>query len=129
MTVCDNSMCSKTSVIVTLPAVFTAAVYPSSVTVNGERLSAGDYVVVESEVSGQLPYIARIEYLWETASGQRHFHASWFWYVSHGLLDRLHLNSCLIRYQIGEVCNIHSLIFCAVCYHQTYLDVDRFVLI
>ena len=81
MAVCDSSMCSKTFVIVTLSVVLTAVVTPSSVTVNGERLSAGDYVVVESEVSGQLPYIARIEYLWETAAEQRHFHASWFWYV------------------------------------------------
>ena len=49
--------------------------------VNGERLSAGDCVVVESDVTGQLPYIARIEYHWETAAGQRHFHACWFWCV------------------------------------------------
>ncbi|XP_043229878.1 DNA (cytosine-5)-methyltransferase 1-like isoform X1 [Amphibalanus amphitrite] len=52
--------------------------YYGAVDVNGERLSVGDCVVVESDVTGQLPYIARIEYLWETAGGQRYFHASWF---------------------------------------------------
>ncbi|XP_037079530.1 DNA (cytosine-5)-methyltransferase 1-like [Pollicipes pollicipes] len=55
-----------------------ARTYYSSVDVNGERLSAGDCVVVEAEAAGQLPYVARLVYMWETASGQRCYHAAWF---------------------------------------------------
>jgi len=36
-------------------------------------------VAVKPEDTGVAVFIARVVYMWETSSGQKMFHAHWFW--------------------------------------------------
>lgn len=43
------------------------------------QININDFVAVKPQDSHIAVYIARVAYMWETGSGQKMFHAHWFW--------------------------------------------------
>lgn len=48
------------------------------VLVNGERVEVGEFVCVKPDDPSVPLYIAQMRYMWETAAGEKMFHARWF---------------------------------------------------
>ncbi|XP_077510414.1 DNA (cytosine-5)-methyltransferase PliMCI-like [Amblyomma americanum] len=53
--------------------------YFSRAVVNGCELRWGDFVLVTPKEPGTPLYVARVVYMYETPSGDKMFHAHWFW--------------------------------------------------
>lgn len=84
--------------------------YYTRAVVNGQELHWGDYVLVTPDDPGTPFYVARVVYLFEAASGEKMFHAHWFWRGSDTVL--------------GETSDPRELFPVSECEHQSLSTVS-----
>ncbi|CAN8014880.1 unnamed protein product [Ixodes persulcatus] len=78
--------------------------------VNGRELRWGDFVLVTPTDPGTPQYVARVVYLFENPSGEKMFHAHWFWRGSDTVL--------------GETSDPRELFPVSECEHQSLSTVS-----
>ncbi|CAN7984788.1 unnamed protein product [Ixodes hexagonus] len=78
--------------------------------VNGRELRWGDFVLVTPKDPGTPLYVARVVYLFENPSGEKMFHAHWFWRGSDTVL--------------GESSDPRELFLVSECEHQSLSTVS-----
>ncbi|XP_054016177.1 DNA (cytosine-5)-methyltransferase 1-like isoform X1 [Hylaeus anthracinus] len=59
-------------------AVDNQRIFYKSVMLESEEVHVNDYVLIEPRNSAKPSHIAKVIYMWETKSGMKQFHASWF---------------------------------------------------